>query len=176
MATLHHVWDFIVFRWFEIVLALGAAVVAAIVVGVFFELLDIGSRLRAGIRHLKNKRSERSATRLLERITQLEKQRDSYAAYSRSDKAHYLATFNIVIGILVSIAIAAGLGVLNGMMRTFPPFGVLSIFFYFVAVVGGIQGIKTASLDTREKVSEAIAKLESEITELRKKLESRKRE
>jgi hypothetical protein len=56
MATLHHVWDFIVRHSFEI----AVAAVFALVFAVVLELLDIGSRLRAAIRYIKNKRSERS--------------------------------------------------------------------------------------------------------------------
>jgi hypothetical protein len=170
MATLHHVWNFIVFHWYEAVWAF-----------VFFVIGDLlsfqSSRIRALVHYIKNRRSERSATRLRERITQLEKQRDSYDSYLHSDKALYLANFHTVFGVLLVIATAGALNVLSEMQPAFGirpafPVGLFSILFYFLAVVLSIQGIKTASLDTREKVSEAIAKLESEITDLKQKLQA----
>jgi uncharacterized membrane protein len=159
MNNLHLLWDFITSHWFEIVLALIFAVVA--------ELLRIRSRLGTVIRHIKNKQSERSARLLRERIKQLETQRDQYAAYSTSDKALYLATFRIVIGILTFMALGAGLTVL-------PIRGINLVvaFCYLTAVIGAIQGFKISALDTRAKVSEMIAKLDSEIVSLQKKLEA----
>jgi len=62
-----------------------------------------------------------------------------------------------------------------GIQRPFP-FGLFSVLFYFIASVLAVQGIKTASLDSREKLSESIAKLELEITDLKQKLQSHKRE
>lgn len=157
MDNLHLLWDFIASHWFEIVLAVVLAVIA--------DLLGIGSRLRTGIRHIKNKLSERSARRLRERIKQLEAQRARYAAYLSSDKALYLATFQIVIVILTFMALGAGITIL-------PIRGInlVSAFCYFVAVIGGIQGFKISALDTRAKVSEMVAKLDSEIMDLQKKL------
>jgi hypothetical protein len=178
MATLHHVWDSVARHSFEIWIALIIGIVVGIVIAVVFELLDIGSRLRARIRYIKNKRSERSAAKLQERITQLEKQRDSYTAYLRSPKALYLANFRTVFGVLLAIAVAAALNVLNEMQPAFGirpafPLGLFSLLFYFLAVVGAIQGLTTASLDTSEKISESIAKLASEIAELKKKLQAK---
>jgi hypothetical protein len=130
------------------------------------ELLRIRSRLGTVIRHIKNKQSERSARLLRERIKQLETQRDQYAAYSTSDKALYLATFRTVIGILTFMALGAGLTVLP-----IPGINLAVAFCYFTAVIGAIQGFKISALDTRAKVSETIAKLDSEIESLQKKLE-----
>jgi hypothetical protein len=159
MNNLHRLRDFIATHWFEIVLALIFAVIA--------ELLRIRSQLGTVIRHIKNKLSERSARQLRERIKQLETQRDQYAAYSTSDKALYLATFRIVIGILTFVALGAGLT-----MLPIPGINLAAAFCYFVAVIAGIQGFKISALDTRSKVSEMIAKLDSEIGNLQKKLEA----
>jgi hypothetical protein len=88
----------------------------------------------------------------------------------RSDKALYLANFHTLFGVLLVIAIAAVVNVLNGMIQPVFPFGLISILFYFLAAILAIQGVTTASLDTREKISGSIAKLESEIADLKKKL------
>jgi hypothetical protein len=174
MATLHHLWDFIVFHWYEEVLA----VVFALMFAVILDLLSFqSSRILTFVRYIKNRRSERSAKRLRERITQLEKQRDSYTSYLLSDKALYLANFHTAFGVLLAIAAAAALNVLNEAQPAFgirPPFllGPFVVLFYSLAVVLAIQGIKTASLDTREKISESITKLESEIKELEQKLQA----
>ena len=50
MDRLHLLWTFIVSHWLEITFA----AVFAIIVAVIFELLDIGSRLRAGIAVCQN--------------------------------------------------------------------------------------------------------------------------
>jgi hypothetical protein len=94
-----------------------------------------------------------------------------------SDKALYLANFHRLFGVLLVIAIAAALNVLSEMQPAFGirpafPLGLFSVLFYFLAVVVAIQGVTTASLDTREKISESIAKLESEITDLKQKLQA----
>jgi hypothetical protein len=169
MATLRHVWNFIAVHWFEILLAFLFAVIV--------DLLSFRSRIFALVHYIKNRRSERSVARLQERITQLEKQRDSYTSYLHSDKALYLANFHTLFGVLLVIAIAAALNVLSGMQPVFGtlpafPLGLFSVLFYFLAVVLSIQGITTASLDTREKISESIAKLDSEIADLKKKLQA----
>jgi hypothetical protein len=160
MAKLHLLWDFIVSHWFEIVLAVFLAVIA--------ELLGIGSRLRTVIRRIKNKLSERSVGQLRKRIKLLETQRDRYAAYSSSDKALYLATFTIVIGMLLAIATGAALAELSDILPP-SPLGIMAVFFYILAIIIGIQGFEFSSLDTRAKVSEMVAKLESEIADLKKK-------
>ena len=163
MDKLHLLWGFVANHWFEIVLAVLLAVIA--------DLLGIGSRLRTRIRHIKNRFSERSARRLRERIKQLESQRDRYVAYLSSDKALYLATFSIVIGMLLTIATGAALTESSGLLPPLP-LGFLGVFFYLLTIVIGIQGFKIASLDTRAKVSEMVAKLDSEIETLQKKLEA----
>jgi hypothetical protein len=169
MTTLQHLWDFIASHWFEILVGfLWAAII---------DLLSFRSRIFALVHYIKNRLSERSAAKLLERITQLEKQRDSYNAFLHSTKALYLANFRTVFGVLLVIATAAALNVLSEMQATFGtrlafPSGLFSLLFYFLAVVLAIQGITTASLDTPEKISESIAKLELEIADLKKKLQA----
>jgi len=173
MDKLHLLWTFIVSHRSEIVWA----AVFALIFGVILELLDFRSRIRAGIRHIKNKWSEQSSARLRKRIKELESQRDRYAAYSSSDKALYLATFQLVIGILIFLSAGAGLMVLDkiGISRLLPippTIGFLAFVCYTLAATVGIQALKISSLDTRAKVSEVLTKLESEIADLKKKLEA----
>jgi hypothetical protein len=167
MDRWHRYWAYIATHASEI----GWAAFFGLLFGLIFDLMNPEGRVRTGFRHLKNKLSERSAARLGERIKQLETQRDRYAAYLSSDKALYLATFQIVIGMLVSIAFGAGLEVLSDIVPIRFP-GLLAVFCYFLATAIGIQGFKISSLDTREKVTEMVAKLESEIADLKNKLEA----
>jgi|HubBroStandDraft_3_1064219.scaffolds.fasta_scaffold1034180_1 hypothetical protein len=52
------------------------------------------------------------------------------------------------------------------------PIIVFAIFFFALAIVGGIQGLKTTELDSREKITETITKLDSEIADLQTKLQA----
>jgi hypothetical protein len=169
MATLHHALALVASHWFDIFLAFLWAVIV--------DLLSFRSRIFAIVHYIKNRRSERSAAKLQERITQLEKQRDSYTSYLHSDKALYLANFHTLFGVLLVVAIAASLNVLSEMQPAFGirpafPLGVFSLLFYFLAIVLAAQGITTASLNTRGKISESITKLELEIADLKKKLQA----
>ena len=134
-----------------------------------FDLLSRDGRVRTGFRLIKNKLSERSVAKLRERIKQLEKQRDNVAAFLTSDKALYLNTFRILIAMLVMISVGAGITVLG---ESFPisPFNVFAVIFYAVAATIGIQGAKISALDTREKVTEMVAKRNAEIADLKLKL------
>jgi hypothetical protein len=163
MDRWHWIWNWLSLHSSDIWLAAFFAIVCALVL----DVLSPESRVRAGVRHIKNKLSERSALRLQKRIQQLQAQRDKYASYLSSDKALYLATFQIVIVILVAIATGGGL---TALAEILPPFGMLAIFVYAMAIVIGLQGLKVSSLDTRAKVTETVAKLESEIGSLRTKL------
>ena len=94
---------------------------AAVFAFVFWLISDLLSRdglVRRGFRIAKNKLSERSVSKLRERIKLLEKQRDDIAAFLSSDKALYLNTFRIVIAMLVMIAIGAGITVLGEIFQS----------------------------------------------------------
>jgi hypothetical protein len=164
---LHNLWNWLVLHWSEI----GWAALFALIVGVVLELLDFRSRLRAVIRRIKNKQSERSAAQLRKRIEQLEKERDKVSAYLSSDKALYLAMFENVIAILLCMVTAAGINTLD---TIFPmsPLNLIALLFYVIAGAGAIHGFKIAELNTRAKVSKMVETLEEEILGLRKKLEA----
>jgi bacteriorhodopsin len=172
---MHQLWAYIVKHPIETeiaaVLALIFAVFFGVIIGVIFESLDIGSRLRAGIRRIKNKFAERSAARLGKRINELETQRDNHATYLGSDKALYLATFRIVIAILMLIILGAIFTVFSHIFQSVPV-ELFAFLFYFIAFIAAIQGLTISSLDTRAKVSAVVTKLDSEISELKTKLEA----
>ena len=129
------------------------------------------SRIRALIRHIKNKLSEQSAARLRKRITELQKARDVIALYLTSDKALYLAQFRMVMVVLLLICVGAALGLLGQLVRS-PNFGVLGIAMYGFAVILVLFGIQFSLLDTRQKVAELLAKRDEEIADLQRKLEA----
>jgi hypothetical protein len=166
MAGLHRIWVWIVAHETD----LAIAAVFALLFAVFVELVGIGSLIRNGVRHLKNKLSERSAKLLRRRIKQLEIQRGGIAAYLGSDKALYLATFRIVIGILIAIAMGLAFTALGDILRIYPPITIVSFICYLLAVVGGGYGFSISRLDTRAKVTAMIEKLEGEIADLKEKL------
>ena len=167
MDRWHRYWTFTVAHLLEIVLA----AIFALIFALILDLLDPDGRIRTGIRQVKNKWSERTARALQKRIKQLETGRDEVATYLTSDKALYLATFRIVISMLFSIAAGAAITALGDI---FPvgPFGLFSILFYGLAVAIGIQGFKISALSTRAKVTEMVEKLDSEIEDLKKKLQA----
>lgn len=63
--------------WPDIVLAAGVAVVFAVLV----DLFRVGSQIRNGTRHVKNKLSERSVARLSKRIAELERYKNRVERY-----------------------------------------------------------------------------------------------
>jgi hypothetical protein len=81
----------------DLVIAGIFAIVAAIIIAA----LGIDSVIHAGRRHLWNKWSESSVSRLQTRILELQTYRDSIQAYASSDRALYLTTFRLVMGILM---------------------------------------------------------------------------
>jgi hypothetical protein len=178
MGVIHSICGFWARHQLEIWLAAAFGLFFAILLAVIFEVLSFGSRLRTWIRHLKNRLSERSVSKLRKRITQLEGARETYRAYLGSDKALYLMLFKIVFIVLIIMCLS-GLLILiaNGQLvigRSTVPIGETKgwafwLLIFCIAVAAG--GIKFASLDSREKLSAVIAKYDSEIAELESKLE-----
>jgi hypothetical protein len=106
---------------------------------------------------------------LRKRITTLEMRRDAVAIYLESEKALYLTILRVVMVTLVAIATGDGITASGDPARIGPVF-VLSLFFYGLAVVTGIQGLKISELDSRAKVTQTVEKLNSEIADLKTKL------
>jgi hypothetical protein len=154
---LHRAWDYVSTHP-EVI---GWAAFFGFLFAVIFDVLDANGRIRTAIRHIKNKRSERSATQLRKRIEALETRRNTITNYLSSDKALYLTILRIVIVMLVAIASGEGVTMLQYPLSTGGVI-LLSLFLYGLAVLGGIQGLKITDLDSREKITETISKLDSE--------------
>ena len=69
--------DSVISFWYRHWLDLVVAIVLALVFAVIADLLQVGSRLRAGIRHIKNRAAEQSVKQLKQRIKELESYRAS---------------------------------------------------------------------------------------------------
>ena len=162
------IWQFVVEHWTELIFA----VVFAIVFGVIADFVQPASRLRTAMRHLKNRLAEQSAARLRTRISETEHYRNRVNAYLASDKAHYLATLQFILGILLLMCMGAGI-LLVGRLTLIPgAFELLALAPIVVAIVMAVYAIRMASWDTRPKISEVIQKLDREISELNAKLEA----
>lgn len=147
------------------------AAIFAFVIWMIVDPWGSDSRIRALIRHIKNKLSEQSAVRLRKRIAELQKAREVIAVYLTSDKALYLAQFRMVMVVLLLICVGAALGLLGQFVRS-PDFGMLGIAVYGFAVILVLFGIQFSLLDTRQKVAELLAKRDEEIADLQRKLEA----
>jgi hypothetical protein len=138
-----------------------------------FDIFSPDSRMRALVRGIKNKWSERSAAKLRIRIVQLELNRAKYNSYLTSDKAQYLTAFSLIFTLLVCIAmgevVSMVLRLLFGANDSFA--FAMKLLLYGAAIAIGFQGVKISSLDTREKVAGAVARLDSEIKGLEAKLD-----
>jgi hypothetical protein len=134
------------------------------------DLMSSDGRVRTGIRLIGNKISEQSVTRLRNRIKELEGFRDTIAAYLSSDKALYMATFRVVVGMLICIAAGGGLTIIADFLKP-SPFRVFALVFYAMGVLIGAQGTKIVELDTTAKVTAMIMKRNAEIADLKQKLE-----
>jgi hypothetical protein len=145
----------------------------AAIFGLFFALiLDVltpEGRIRTLIGAIQNKLAEQSEARLRERIKELERQRNKYTAYLSSDKALYLASFQIVIAMLGALGVGALLSAI-AYLTGYPPMEITAIPIYIVAFALAVQGARISSLDTKDKVAAMVEKLDGEINDLTKKL------
>jgi len=168
MDRWHRYWTYLVTHKGEI----GWAAFFGLLFALALDFADPNGRIRTGIRHLKNKWSERSVAQLRKRITALQARRDTVASYLSSDKALYLTSLRFVISMLLTVALGAGTSVLGDKFPTLGPLFLFALFFYFLAVVIGVQGLTISALDTQAKVTEMLAKLDSEIANLEQKLKA----
>jgi hypothetical protein len=151
--------------------------VLAFVLAIVAETLRMGSRIREAARHIRNKVSEHSTTRLRKRISELEASRAIYMSYSSSDKALYLATLKFVLGILGCICAGVATAAIDRLRSLSTSdlvpansFSILALMFFALGIIIGIQGTRIAALDTQSKILETIHKLDGEISALRQKL------
>jgi hypothetical protein len=178
MDGLHLFWAFVVQHKVEIEFAAIFAFVFGIILTVIFEIMSFGSRLRAWVRHIKNKLSERSVSKLRKRIKQLEVAKEQYQTYLGSDKALYLMNLKIVFIVLIGMCLSGVLILIaHGQLvigRSTVQIGETKTWAFWMlifCITVAAGGIKFASLDSREKVSAIIAKYDSEIAGLKSKLE-----
>ncbi len=150
------------------------AFVFAIIGAVVYDLVKTGSV--AGIRQLKNKLSEQSASRLQQRIVQLQTFRDAINSYMSSDRTLYLATLKLVFAILTFTCMGAVAAILDSLIPTHGlRLSVVALFIFAIAIVLGVWGMQLAGFDTRSKLSAKLATLDSEINDLKAKLDLRTR-
>lgn len=145
--------------------------VFALVIWLIVDPWGSDSRIRALIRHVKNKMSERSAARLRTRIMELQKAREVIALYLASDKALYLAQFRMLILMLMILAVGGALGIL-GQMLTTPDFRITALLVYAIGIAVGFAAVKFSSLDTKEKITDLLAQRDREIANLQRKLDT----
>ncbi len=147
----------------------------AVVFAIIADTLRVGSIVRAGGRRIKNKLSERSAARLRKRIAQLETYRNRINSYASSDKALYLNMFQTVLVVLIFMcmgAIVSILSLLQGLSapNELNPVYLFPIILFALAIAVAASALKIAVLDSRSKISALVAELDSEIANLRQKL------
>lgn len=153
---------------------LAIAFLFAIIGAVVWDVVKTGSV--AGVRQLKNKLSEQSVARLRERIAQLERNRDEVSSYLSSDRALYLATLRLMFGILLFACVGASTFIIDSLLPL-PGFrfSVVAVFIFVMAITLAVYGLQLAGLNTRSKISEKVATLDSEINDLKTKLDLRQR-
>lgn len=160
MQTAQTIWHWLIEHWFDIVFAIGLAVLV--------DLLRVSSRVREGWRWVKDKYAESSIAALNRRIAEQEKYRDTLQAYLASDKAVYLAILRSIVGILLFMCVA-GITLIIGRLKffaAFPGMELIALGALTIAVVAGISTVQLGSLDT-SKISELIRKLDAEISALK---------
>ena len=159
--------NFISAHWVDILIAVLLAAIFAVIA----DALSVGSAIRASIRQMRNRQAERSVARIRNRIAQLKLQRDTYALYASSDKALYLNTLRLLLAMLVLGFSGIAVLILREVVGINDPgFLLTALLLFAMAIVIGIYGITLTALDTREKVAALLAKLDSEIHGLKKKL------
>jgi hypothetical protein len=155
------------------------AVVFAVIVGVILlvlsELLPISSHIHGAIREFLNKRAEQSAGRIRKRIEDLEKYRQSAAAYLTSDKAHYLSTLRFILAVLAFMALGASILIAEHMellARFIIPgsFDLLALFCFGVAITMGVYAVRIASLDTQAQIVKMLEGIDADIEKLKAQL------
>jgi hypothetical protein len=167
LAAIHRVWEWCVQHSGEIYLAAFFALV--------FELLRPASLIRAAFRRIKNKFAEKSVARLRQRITQLEKYRDTVALYLSSEKALYLHILGMILFVLLCMCGAGLVVLLYGFFGDEYGGRIVAFGLLAVGMIIGAYSLRLTALDTRPKVSTLVEQLNSEIAALKAKLDERRR-
>jgi hypothetical protein len=146
--------------------------VVALVLAVIVDSLRIGSLIRTGVRRIQDRLAEQSTASLRTRIQNQEGYRTTLASYLTSDKGLYLHTLGMVLVVLLLMCVGTVILLLERMV---PERGVdlLALGIFAIAIVFCVHGIRLASLDTRPKVEELLAKLDAEIAAMKAKLDGK---
>jgi Na+/H+ antiporter NhaB len=151
------------------------ALVFALVVAVLFELFDVGAKIRSSryVRRCRDILSKRTIAQLRKQIAEKEKYRDTFV----SDKAIYLSVFRIALAMITCVAAGWSLLIMahSWPFRAFfaEQASVLdfwALLFFVLTVIGGIQGVRIAQLDTKAKADVMVQKLNVEIRFLEEQL------
>jgi hypothetical protein len=102
-----------------------------------------------------------------------------------SDKAHYLGTFRLILGILLCMCVGMIVFITGHFVspmlsaltlsesQAVRSMNLLAIFMFTIAIAVAAQGLNVASWDTRPKVAEQVKKYDAEIANLKAILASR---
>lgn len=163
------IWNFIV--EYRIDLGIGAAF--ALLFALLFDFIQPTSRIRTVVGFIKNKMADRSVARLQARIEELERYRGRLVAYLASDKSHYLAVLQLILGVMALMCLGAAVAMLESLGLIAESFKLVALAPILIALVVAVGGVQTASWDTGPKISEVLSKVEAQIGELKAKLNAR---
>jgi hypothetical protein len=140
--------------------------VIAAVLGVFIDLLRVGSRIREGWRWVKDKYAETSVAQINRRITEQEKYQNTLQSYLASDKAVYMAMLRAIVGMLLFMCTAGSILILGRMrLVQFPGSEIVAFGVLVLTIVAGISTMQPGSFDVA-KISELIKKVDAELLAL----------
>lgn len=138
--------------------------VIALVLAVIVDSLRIGSLIRGGVRRIQDRLAEQSVASLRARIQVQERYREGIARYLTSDKGLYLHTLVVVLTVLLLMCAGAVVLLLEPIV---PDVRLLGLGIFTIAIVSCVYGMRLASLDTRPKVEDLLAKLDAEIAKMK---------
>ena len=163
MEYLRRAFEWTGHHWTDILLAALFGVLFAIVA----DFVQPASRIRAGIRYIRNKLAERSVASLDRRIRETEAYKARVESFRASAKAHYLATLQLILAVLVFMSAGMICFLMDRLQVSGPgSFGTLALGLFEIALVIGVYAISMASWDTDSKLAAVIAKLDGEIAGL----------
>jgi hypothetical protein len=162
-------------HWEDIAWAVGLAAFFGILFAAVFDLFSRDSRVRAVIRHVKNRMSEQSILLLTQRIEQLERYKkqlaDAQWIYLIALQGLFLTLFTFSFGV-------ACLGLSLTQQARINPHITELLLLISACLCSGAAGFALVGLsyvwrDTPEKVQSAVRKVDIEIEGLQKVLRAR---
>ncbi len=148
------------------------ALVFAVAVGLILDLLNPDSASRRALRYLKNKWSETSEKRLLERIDYLQ----AYREELMRGRDVYLICFQTLFVILMLFGGVAGLEIARHSGQSYPRFVVgpltfdeLSLILLILMIIVALRGLSLSTIRPMRKRAEQLATIDKEISDLKTK-------